>query len=432
MNALQKLIYLEQDSRKFGFDWPDHFMILDQIIDECREVRDEIDQGSNKEKLQEEIGDLLHSVISLCVFSGFDVVETISKTNAKFSRRMQLLKELTKQKGLENLQGQSIDFMLNLWREVKKIEHYDMNENLNKSQLDSFDELFVGNPVDIERNLSALLSEAEQHADKSIYLQILSQIALAQAMQQKFDIAHQTLDEAERLLEPHYQLAKIRLLLERGRVYHQSDRLDQARSFFIQSYDLSKLSPEFDFHTVNASHMVAIVEKHAEGKIEWNKRAINLAKQTKDERCHAWLGPIYNNLAQNYIEAEKYLEALQSFEKCKAHAEERGDQIVIRGALWGMGRALRGLNKLDQALDIQNDLLKEYEKISDQRLLPMELIYVGRGLVYEELAEIYFAKESGQQSQKYARLSYEDLSKDAWMKKLYPKRIERMLELGKL
>ncbi len=307
-----------------------------------------------------------------------------------------------------------------------------MNESLNKSQLDSFDDLFVGNPIDIERNLFALLPEAEKRADKSVYLQILSQIALAQAMQQKFDIAHQTLDEAEKLLEPQYQLAKIRFLLERGRVYHQSDRLDQALSFFIQSYDLSKLSPEFDFHTVNASHMVAIVEKHTEGKIEWNKRAINLAEQTKDERCHAWLGPIYNNLAQNYIEAEKYQEALQAFDKCKAHAEERGDQIVIRGALWGMGRALRGLNKLDQALDIQNDLLKEYEKISDQGLLPMELIYVGRGLVYEELAEIYFAKRSGEQSQKYARLAYEDLSKDAWMKKLYPKRIERMLELGKL
>ena len=123
MNALQKLIYLEQDTRKFGFDWPDQFMILDQIIDECREVREEIDQGSNKERLQEEIGDLLHSVISLCIFSGFDALETISKTNAKFSKRMQLLKELTKQRGLESLHGQSIDFMLNLWRDVKKIEH---------------------------------------------------------------------------------------------------------------------------------------------------------------------------------------------------------------------------------------------------------------------------------------------------------------------
>lgn len=123
MNLLQKLIDLEQDAQKFGFDWPDHLMILDQIMDECREVREEIDQGSHKEKLQEEIGDLLHSVISLCIFSGFDVGETISKTNVKFSRRMQLLKTLTKQKGLEHLQGQSIDLMLDLWKDVKKMEH---------------------------------------------------------------------------------------------------------------------------------------------------------------------------------------------------------------------------------------------------------------------------------------------------------------------
>jgi hypothetical protein len=85
-----------------------------------------------------------------------------------------------------------------------------MNESFTTSQPDHFDDLFVGNPVDIERNLFELLPEAEKRADKSVYLQILSQIALAQAMQQKFDIAHQTLDKAERLLEPQYQLAKVR------------------------------------------------------------------------------------------------------------------------------------------------------------------------------------------------------------------------------
>ena len=51
----------------------------------------------------------------------------------------------------------------------------------------------------------ALLPEVERREGKSIYLYILSQIALVQAMQQKFDIAHQTVDEAVRLLEPQYQ-----------------------------------------------------------------------------------------------------------------------------------------------------------------------------------------------------------------------------------
>lgn len=306
-----------------------------------------------------------------------------------------------------------------------------MNESFPAPQLDRFDELFTGNPLDIEKNLSALLPEAYKRADKCVYLQILSQMALAQAMQQKFGVAHETLDEAERLLEPQYPLAKIRLLMERGRVYHQSDQFDQALSFFIQSYDCSKLSREFDFHTVNAAHMIAIVEKHVENKIEWNSRAIDWAQHAKDERCDAWLGPLYNNLGQNYIEAEKYPEALESFEKCKAQAEKRGDQIVFRGALWGMGRALRGLNKLDQSLNIQKDLLKEYQKISEKDLLPIELISVGRGLVYEELAEIYFSKGSRQKSRPYAYLAHEDLSKDNWMKKLYPERLKRMLELAK-
>jgi len=88
MNTLQKLIDLEQDVRQFGFDWPDQFMILTQIIDECGEVHEEIEHSSSQEKLQEEIGDLLHSVISLCIFSGFSLEETIGKTNVKFARRM--------------------------------------------------------------------------------------------------------------------------------------------------------------------------------------------------------------------------------------------------------------------------------------------------------------------------------------------------------
>ncbi|VEL29017.1 unnamed protein product, partial [Protopolystoma xenopodis] len=165
-------------------------------------------------------------------------------------------------------------------------------EALQSAGIDRFDDLFTGDPIDIESNMSALLPEAEKRSDKSVYLQILSQIALAQAMQQKFDIAHKTLDQAE--------------------------------------------NREFDFHTVNASHMIAIVEKNIENKIQWNKLAINLAENTNDERCHAWIGPIYNNLAQNYIEAERYLEALQSFEECKTYAEERGDYIVMRGAIWGI------------------------------------------------------------------------------------------------
>lgn len=122
MSPLQKLIDLDQDARDFGFDWPDPVMILDQVIDECREIQEVIEKSSSRERVQEEIGDLLHAAISLCLFSGFSVEETLEKINEKFSRRMMLLKEITKNRGLKNLQGQDIEYKLSLWREAKKIE----------------------------------------------------------------------------------------------------------------------------------------------------------------------------------------------------------------------------------------------------------------------------------------------------------------------
>ncbi len=44
--------------------------------------------------------------------------------------------------------------------------------------LESFDDLFVGYPLEIENNLSALLPHSKALENQSMYLQILSQIAL--------------------------------------------------------------------------------------------------------------------------------------------------------------------------------------------------------------------------------------------------------------
>ena len=118
-HALDDLLFLEKDAREFGFDWPDETMIVDQALDECREIKDAINKNESRERLQEEIGDLLHSAVSLCVFAGFDVEETLAKVNVKFADRMQAIKSLTYETGLPNLQGQSFDFMLELWRKAK-------------------------------------------------------------------------------------------------------------------------------------------------------------------------------------------------------------------------------------------------------------------------------------------------------------------------
>ncbi len=71
--------------------------------------------------MQEEIGDLLHTAISLCMFAGFDVNETLEKSAKKLSARINALKKIAKLKGHDSLKGQSIEYMLELWREAKKV-----------------------------------------------------------------------------------------------------------------------------------------------------------------------------------------------------------------------------------------------------------------------------------------------------------------------
>ena len=119
--ALSDLLHLEQDARSFGFEWPNETVIIEQAIDECREIEEAIANQETRERIQEEIGDLLHTAISLCVFSGFDVNETLIKINSKFGGRMRAMKELSNQLELKTLHGQSFDFMLDLWKQAKII-----------------------------------------------------------------------------------------------------------------------------------------------------------------------------------------------------------------------------------------------------------------------------------------------------------------------
>ena len=122
-HALGILLSLEKDAREFGFEWPNEAMIIDQAIDECREIKEAIEKNELRERVQEEIGDLLHSAISLCEFAGFEVEETLTRVNEKFGKRMRVVKKLTHELGPPNLKGKSIDFMMEIWRNAKLIEN---------------------------------------------------------------------------------------------------------------------------------------------------------------------------------------------------------------------------------------------------------------------------------------------------------------------
>jgi uncharacterized protein YabN with tetrapyrrole methylase and pyrophosphatase domain len=94
-------------------------MILDQIKSECDEIKDAIQNSGAQERIQEEVSDLLHAAFSICIFSGFDLDETIKLASIKFHRRFIALQEIALEKGYSSLKGLPITALNELWQHAK-------------------------------------------------------------------------------------------------------------------------------------------------------------------------------------------------------------------------------------------------------------------------------------------------------------------------
>lgn len=119
---LKKLIELEKEAVDFGFEWPNPKSIIKQAINECSEIEEAINNNESLDRIQEEIGDLIHAALSLCRFIGLDIHQTLYRLTIKFSNRIDKLKLITKKHGLNSLVGQDTAFMLKLWDEAKKLD----------------------------------------------------------------------------------------------------------------------------------------------------------------------------------------------------------------------------------------------------------------------------------------------------------------------
>ncbi|MBN2461847.1 MAG: hypothetical protein JXB60_09610 [Candidatus Cloacimonetes bacterium] len=285
-----------------------------------------------------------------------------------------------------------------------------------------FDRLWdYSNPAATELKFRSLLDSLVTQSgvlDPSYRAELMTQIARATGLQGKFPEAHSILDSVEQVLPTVLPGARIRYLLERGRVYNSSGERDKARQFFLEAWDFGKVN-HLDFYAVDAAHMLGISEP-PEDQIIWNQRALDLAEKSKDKRSKSWLGPLYNNLAWTYFDSDNYDQALFFFQKDLNWRTEIGDESGARIAKWSTGRVLRAQNNLEEALVIQ----KELELEIDSSFLEKD------GYLYEELAELYLLKNDTTRARHYFSLAYEILSQDNWLSEQDPERLARMKNLG--
>ena len=84
--ALIRATKLQKNAAKVGFDWPDEAGVLAKIREELQELQAALDE-ENPIAVEEELGDLMFSVVNLIRFRKIDAEVLMANANRKFEKR---------------------------------------------------------------------------------------------------------------------------------------------------------------------------------------------------------------------------------------------------------------------------------------------------------------------------------------------------------
>ncbi|RRJ92683.1 nucleoside triphosphate pyrophosphohydrolase [Paenimyroides tangerinum] len=117
--AMVKANRIQEKARGVGFDWDNASQVWEKVQEELVEFQDEV-TANNQEKMEDEFGDVLFSLINYARFVNINPENALEKTNVKFIKRFQYLEEKAKLDG-KSLENMTLEEMDVYWNEAKKI-----------------------------------------------------------------------------------------------------------------------------------------------------------------------------------------------------------------------------------------------------------------------------------------------------------------------
>ena len=115
--ALVRSLKLQKRAARVGFDWPEISQVLDKIDEETKELI-EAKKTEPKERISEEFGDLLFSIVNLGRHLKVDPEEALKQTNKKFITRFNFVERSIRSQG-KKIEDTSLEEMEALWQQAK-------------------------------------------------------------------------------------------------------------------------------------------------------------------------------------------------------------------------------------------------------------------------------------------------------------------------
>lgn len=118
--SMVKAQRIQEKARGAGFDWENKNQVWDKVQEELAEFK-EASLSADKDKMQDELGDLFFSLINYARFIDINPDEALERTNKKFISRFKFLETSVAANG-KKLNEMSLEEMDVYWNEAKKRE----------------------------------------------------------------------------------------------------------------------------------------------------------------------------------------------------------------------------------------------------------------------------------------------------------------------
>ena len=123
MPTILKSLKIQKKAASLNFDWISKEQVLKKVDEELNELKEALKKRNNK-SIEDELGDLFFTLISLSRHLNLDPDQTLRKANQKFINRFNKMENIIEDKKLKWHNLKIVDFK-NFWNNAKKLINED-------------------------------------------------------------------------------------------------------------------------------------------------------------------------------------------------------------------------------------------------------------------------------------------------------------------
>lgn len=117
--ALIKAWRVQDKAKQVGFEWDNIDDVWKKVEEELQEFKEVAAEG-DADKMEDEFGDLLFSLVNYSRFANIDPETALERTNQKFLKRFRYIEEVAASQG-KQLTDMTLGEMDAIWNEAKKV-----------------------------------------------------------------------------------------------------------------------------------------------------------------------------------------------------------------------------------------------------------------------------------------------------------------------